>query len=55
VDGKLSTLYDRPDSIHVEYDDEYGFPRHIYIDDQANTFDDELTTIAKNLKAEEQG
>ena len=52
VDGELSKLYNRPDSIHVEYNDRYGFPEHIYIDEQANTFDDELTITAQNLKVD---
>jgi len=52
VDGELSKLYNRPDSIHVEYNDRYGFPEHIYIDEQANTFDDEFTITAQNLKVD---
>jgi len=49
VDDQLSTLYGRPDGIHVEYDEERGYPEHIYIDPQKNTFDDETTATVENL------
>lgn len=49
VKGELSkSFFRRPDSIEVKYNEEYGYPEQIYIDEQTNTFDDELTVIVNN-------
>lgn len=52
IDGELSKVfYRRPDSIHVEYNQEYGYPKQIYIDEQANMSDDELMITVGDLAA----
>jgi hypothetical protein len=54
VDGEFQP-YGRPDSMHMEYNEEYGFPKHIYIDERANTFDDELTITVEDLEVDPKG
>lgn len=49
VGEQVSTLYGRPDSIHVEYNEERGYPEHIYIDPEKNTFDDETRATVEDL------
>jgi len=52
VGGELSKVfYKRPDSIQVKYNEEYGYPEHIYIDQRANMSDDELTITVDDLAA----
>jgi hypothetical protein len=49
IGEQLTKIYGRPDSIHVEYNEERGYPEHIYIDPQKGTFDDESTATVKGL------
>lgn len=49
IGEQLYTLYGRPDSIHVEYNEERGYPEHIYIDPQKGTFGDESRATMEDL------
>ena len=57
IDGELSKVfYRRPDSIHVKYNEEYGYPAYIHIDQRvgrtgAVAGDDELTLTVGDLEA----